>query len=466
VYEDLEPIATLKFGKEMETISERTRANVREAQCQYAALTGSSGTRSGQHEASIARIWINGSEQLARSLFDLWIDLIKQRNGHIARADVGFVAMKIEGFTKTQTVHLKQVIRQRHSAIIPMLTEEAERRMYAASSSARRDLEIMAREHEAFSKSATAAHGAPAPHAPEPRPPNAVGTPSPLAEKPDKGLFVGIFGIAAALVLFTLQANGVDLNWPASFVLYIASACACAWSFWKHAVPNKGPLTRYGGAFLFLAVIVAIGFYGAAKQYRREHPLADMQPISKSSEVHPPHAAGEPSSASQNHNRPKSQSPAKPEVIDFNSTAHVVLSNNSNESIFVLNLVATAASAFLPASQSASYSLDAEIEPKKTQDVKVGPQESWETIQPTMGSLQEQWKTALETYKSCTRVVYFSPSNAGLKQMQDHFRAYGAIFPVGEASGTISYKTHNAPTVMEESFPLKVVLVKLTGCQP
>src|ERR1035437_7714253 len=130
----------------MEDISKRTRANVQEAQAQFAALTRAPGTRSGQQEASIARKWIEGSEQLVRSLFDIWVDLIKQRNGHIARADVGFVASKIEGFTKTQTVHLNKVLGQRHSTIIPMLTEEAGRRMNAASASARRDLEIMARE--------------------------------------------------------------------------------------------------------------------------------------------------------------------------------------------------------------------------------------------------------------------------------------------------------------------------------
>jgi hypothetical protein len=287
VYEDLEPIAQLKFGKEMEAISKLTRANVQEAQAHYAALTATSGVRSGQHEASIARKWIEGSERLVRSLFDIWVDLIKQRNGHIARADVGFVASKIEGFTKTQTAHLNKVLRQRHGAIIPMLTEEAGRRMYAASSSARRDLEIMALENKAFSKSATAAQGAQTPPAPEPRSPNSVETPSPPAEKPDKGLFVGIFGIVATLVLFGLQANGVDLNWPASFVLYIASACACAWTFSKHAVPHKRKLVRYGGGFLLFATIMAIGSCGTFKQFRREHPLPESKvdaPLSPESE--------------------------------------------------------------------------------------------------------------------------------------------------------------------------------------
>jgi hypothetical protein len=277
MYEELETIARLKFSKEMEAISKLTRANVQEAQGKYAALTGQSGVRSGQHEASIARIWIEGSEQLAKSLFDIWVDLIKQRNGHISHRDIGFIAGKIEGFTKTQSGHLNKILSQCQSAIIPTLTEEAGRRMYAVSGSARRDLEIMAREHEAFSKRAVVADSAPAPPTPMPNLSSPSETSSPPPEKPDKGLFVGIIGSALPFVLAILLANGVDVKWQASIAIYMVLACICAWSFWKHAVPHKGGLTRYGGAFLFFAVILAIGAYGTSKQYRREHPLVDAK---------------------------------------------------------------------------------------------------------------------------------------------------------------------------------------------
>lgn len=55
MYENLEQIATLKFGKEMESISSQTREKVKEMQNEYAALIGSSGVRSGQHEAAVGR---------------------------------------------------------------------------------------------------------------------------------------------------------------------------------------------------------------------------------------------------------------------------------------------------------------------------------------------------------------------------------------------------------------------------
>lgn len=150
MYEDLEIIARLRYVKEMESISATTRERVQEAQSRYAALTGAGGIRSGQHEASIARIWIEGSEQMARSLFDIWVRLIERRNGHIGRHDVAFVSGKIEAFTQSQTGHLRKVFQQRPSTIVPMLTEEAGRRMYAASASAKSDLEIRAREDQAF----------------------------------------------------------------------------------------------------------------------------------------------------------------------------------------------------------------------------------------------------------------------------------------------------------------------------
>ncbi len=294
MYEDLETIAQLKFGKERETISKLTRTNVQEAQAQYAALRGASGVRMGQHEASIARRWIDGSEQTARSLFDIWVALIKQRNGHIVRKDVDFVLGKLEEFTEPQARNLKGLLRQRHGAVAATLVDEAERRIRAVSSDARRDLEIMVREHEAFSKGISGIDIPPAHPAPGSTPSKPAETSSPPHEKPDKGLFVGIIGSALPLVLAILLANGVDVKWQASIAIYLFLACVCAWSFWKHAVPHKGPLIRNGGAFLFFALIAAIGTYGTVKQYRREHSL----PNSQSAPLAPAGQKGEPTATS------------------------------------------------------------------------------------------------------------------------------------------------------------------------
>jgi hypothetical protein len=148
VYEDLNDIVRLRFGKEMEVIAHQTRQNVEEASNRFAATAGAV-IRSGQHEASLARMRIAGVEQMARALFQLWVDLIKQRNGCIARGDVDFIANKIEQFVRAQTTNLKKVLTQQRGGV-PSVVQEADRRMHAVSASARRDLEIIAREYEAF----------------------------------------------------------------------------------------------------------------------------------------------------------------------------------------------------------------------------------------------------------------------------------------------------------------------------
>jgi hypothetical protein len=152
VYEDLQPIVQLQFGKEMEIVSQQTQANVREAEAQYLAATKGARIISGQHEASLGRMRIAGVEQLARSLFQIWIDIIKDRNGHIGRQDIEFVLGQMGAFAHAQYANLTRVFAQRPSAVVPLLTQEAENRIKAALAEARRDLEIMVLRNEALPK--------------------------------------------------------------------------------------------------------------------------------------------------------------------------------------------------------------------------------------------------------------------------------------------------------------------------
>jgi hypothetical protein len=149
VYEDLEQIAQLKFSKEMNAIAEQTRLSVQEAKNHFAAITGA-GIRSGQHEASLARLRIAGTERMGRALFDIWVDLITKRNGKISRADVDFVAHKIEQFVGAQRSNLRKVFSLERGGAVPSLIQEADNRMHALAAGTRRDLEIMAREYEVF----------------------------------------------------------------------------------------------------------------------------------------------------------------------------------------------------------------------------------------------------------------------------------------------------------------------------
>jgi hypothetical protein len=149
VHEDLEQIASLKFGKAMEAIASETRQNVRDAANRFAA-TATAGIRSGQHEASLIRLRIDGAERIGRALFQIWVDLIVQGNGHIARADIDFIARKVEQFANAQPAHIRSASGQQHGAVVISVTEEAHQRMHALCAGIRRDLEIMVREYEAF----------------------------------------------------------------------------------------------------------------------------------------------------------------------------------------------------------------------------------------------------------------------------------------------------------------------------
>src|SRR5580698_7083712 len=149
VYEDLEKLAQLKFIKQMEAIAAQTRGNVVDAKRRFAA-TAAPGIRSGPHDAELARLYIEGAEEMVRTLFQIWVDLIKQRNGYIARVDIPFIAGKVEGSAHTKKGHLKRAVSQQRGLGTPSLIAQADMRMSAAASNARRDLELIVREHEAF----------------------------------------------------------------------------------------------------------------------------------------------------------------------------------------------------------------------------------------------------------------------------------------------------------------------------
>lgn len=152
MYEDLQPIVQLQFGKAMEEISRQTLAKTQEAEAQFAAATRGARVISGQHEASLGRLRIAGVEQLARALFQMWVDIIKERNGHIERPDIEFVLGRMGLLTHAQYQNLTKAFAQRHGAVVPLLTQEAETRMQAVLGDARRELEIMVRRHEVLPK--------------------------------------------------------------------------------------------------------------------------------------------------------------------------------------------------------------------------------------------------------------------------------------------------------------------------
>ena len=151
--EALQQLALLKFNKERVSISRRTREAVRNLQREYAARAGSFVGYSGQQEATIGRLQINGSEEIVRALHQTWVDLLTKRHGHISRSDSALIASKVEDYAHTTKSHLCIAFRmQRKGPTVSSLTQEASRQMDSIATTLRTDLEIAVREHEAFSK--------------------------------------------------------------------------------------------------------------------------------------------------------------------------------------------------------------------------------------------------------------------------------------------------------------------------
>src|ERR1700730_9645089 len=134
LYEDLQPIVQLQFGKEVERVSQQTQANVREAQNQHAAATRGAHIISGQHEASLGRMRIAGVEYIGRSLFQMWVDIITERNGQLNRGYIDFILGKVGEYTRAQAGNLARVFAQRPTAVVPLLIQEAQMRMDAVLS--------------------------------------------------------------------------------------------------------------------------------------------------------------------------------------------------------------------------------------------------------------------------------------------------------------------------------------------
>jgi polyhydroxyalkanoate synthesis regulator phasin len=152
MYEDLETIVRLEFGKKIDAISQQTRANIQDAENRFAAATRGAVIRSGQHDASLGRIRINGAEELVRSLFEIWVNIIVERNGYVARGDVDFIAGMLVEVSRAQIQNLLRAFTQQGGGVSATLSQEAQHRMDAAVARARRDLEIMVRKNEVLPK--------------------------------------------------------------------------------------------------------------------------------------------------------------------------------------------------------------------------------------------------------------------------------------------------------------------------
>jgi hypothetical protein len=151
MYEDLEPIANLKIGKEVDAIA-------REGQAEQASTMEQMAHRgmvqSGNAIAAVMRIHIRNSERLCRAVADAWIDLIQRKNKCITREDIGFVMHQVETCAASRVASMSSIASKPAfrglTSAANYANQEAARELQRITGAIRRDLEIEFREREAF----------------------------------------------------------------------------------------------------------------------------------------------------------------------------------------------------------------------------------------------------------------------------------------------------------------------------
>ena len=94
MYEDLEPIANLKYGEVVESVSHDMRTRLSEA---IASFSSRGLLHSGPMESEKLRIRLEGGERICRSVYQTWLDLITRRSaGRITPEDIAFIMAKVE----------------------------------------------------------------------------------------------------------------------------------------------------------------------------------------------------------------------------------------------------------------------------------------------------------------------------------------------------------------------------------
>jgi hypothetical protein len=150
MYEDLEPIANLRFGEVVERLSREGQEKV---SARIAALAARGQANSGPMVSARLNSALEMSERTCRALYEIWLDLILQRNeGKITREDVNFIMGKANPYTQTRITHISQVLASPEGSAPQWAVQQAQSKMQSVSSNIARELEIKLREQQAFAR--------------------------------------------------------------------------------------------------------------------------------------------------------------------------------------------------------------------------------------------------------------------------------------------------------------------------
>jgi len=150
MFEDLEAIANLKFGKVIERVSSEGQGKL---SAQIADLAARGLANSGPMVSARLNSALEMSEQTCRALYEIWLELILQRNeGKITRDDINFIMGKVNPCTQTRAAHIAQALASPQGIAPEWAMQQAQAKMQSVSSTISRELEIRLREQEAFAR--------------------------------------------------------------------------------------------------------------------------------------------------------------------------------------------------------------------------------------------------------------------------------------------------------------------------
>jgi hypothetical protein len=141
MYEDLEAIARLEYGKAVERLSRQALEKLQRIQTM---------PRGGQAEYARLNVEIEQCEESCRTYAQIWQDLLEARNGgHLTRENVNFIIEKVQHLVAARKSNL---MGRPNPSRLPSSSNEITTRMDGVAASLRRDLEIRIRKQMAFPK--------------------------------------------------------------------------------------------------------------------------------------------------------------------------------------------------------------------------------------------------------------------------------------------------------------------------
>jgi hypothetical protein len=150
-------------------------------------------------------------------------------------------------------------------------------------------------------------------------------------------------------------------------------------------------------------------------------------------------------------------------VDDFNSSQYIDVVNKSGDPLVVLKATGDT----VPQTSSYSRDLNVEIGPHETKRIKFSEYLAT-PLPPTLGSYNEQWEAAKDTYKNCAGMLYFGATNQDAFSIVQWYRKTYQSLPnfYADGVGELTYKFKGSQTVFKTHFTIIAFVTKINGCPP